>query len=383
MIDLDAQLKPTVDSIGTKTDHIGYLRDRYPQEPYRLWAAMLGASLAEASAGDMVSRLKGVANPPLDMRRMEDLTAPLQRMDETLREMGLADVANTDLARIRMQAAIFGLHAARLDMRQYSDYHTAVLDVMLAKLGLVEDFGRLTGSERELVLTRLLAAPIPDLSMLEDLPSEAREIIALFQILKRAVDFYGHELIGPYIVSMTRGPEDILAPLLLAYWFGLSLQSEGETEGLTFAPLFETRADLKAAPEVMSRLFSHPRYALHLERLQRKQTIMIGYSDSNKDAGYLAANWELYQAQESLAGCCHNAGVVLTLFHGRGGTIARGGGPANRAILSQPPGSVGGRIRVTEQGEVIDERYAHPAIARRHLEQVVHSVIDGQCAREI
>jgi phosphoenolpyruvate carboxylase len=125
----------------------------------------------------------------------------------------------------------------------------------------------------------------------------------------------------------------------------------------------------------MTRLFAHPIYAQHLERAQNQQTIMIGYSDSNKDAGYLAANWELYQAQESLAQTCREAGVILTLFHGRGGTIARGGGPANRAILSQPPGSVNGRIRITEQGEVIDERYANAAIARRHLEQVVHSVL--------
>jgi phosphoenolpyruvate carboxylase len=125
----------------------------------------------------------------------------------------------------------------------------------------------------------------------------------------------------------------------------------------------------------MARLFENPMYARHLQPLNNEQTIMIGYSDSNKDAGYLAANWELYQAQESLAKISRDAGVVLTLFHGRGGTIARGGGPANRAILSQPPGSVNGRIRITEQGEVIDERYANPAIARRHLEQVVHSVM--------
>ncbi len=375
LIDVTSHFKPSLDNIGAKTNHIDYLRDRYPQEPFRLWAAMLGASLAEASAGDMVSRLNGLANPPLEMRRMANLIAPLQQMDAALKELGLADVAATDLARMRTQADIFGLHAARLDIRQYSDYHTAVLDEMLAKLGLVESFGGLTGSERALVLAELLAAPIPDLDTLQDLSSAAIETISLFQILKRAIDFYGRELIGPYIVSMTRGPEDILAPLLLAYWFGLALQPDDENEGLAFAPLFETRADLKAAPVVMSSLFSHPQYALHLDRLQREQTIMIGYSDSNKDAGYLAANWELYQAQESLAACCRNADVVLTLFHGRGGTIARGGGPANRAILSQPPGSVAGRIRVTEQGEVIDERYAHPAIARRHLEQVVHSVL--------
>jgi phosphoenolpyruvate carboxylase len=375
LVDIDERLKPSPGSIGANTDHIAYLRDRYPREPFRLWAAMLGSALADASAGDMVSRLKGLVNPPLALRRMQDLTAPLEQMDTALKELGLADVAKTDLARIRTQAGIFGLHAARLDIRQYSDFHTAVLGEILAKLGLVQDFGQLNGSEREQELTALLAAPVPDLNSLVDLSTEAGETVVLFQMLKRAVDFYGHELIGPYIVSMTRGPEDILAPLLLAYWFGLSLCPEGESEGLTFAPLFETRADLKAAPEVMSRLFSHPQYALHLDRLQRKQTIMIGYSDSNKDAGYLAANWELYQAQESLAAGCHNADVLLTLFHGRGGTIARGGGPANRAILAQPPGSVGGRIRVTEQGEVIDERYANPAIARRHLEQVVHSVL--------
>nr|MBP6788749.1 phosphoenolpyruvate carboxylase [Promineifilum sp.] len=144
---------------------------------------------------------------------------------------------------------------------------------------------------------------------------------------------------------------------------------------LTFAPLFETRADLRAAPEVMTALFDHPGYAPHLARAGRRQTIMIGYSDSNKDAGYLAANWELYQGQDTLARTCADHDVVMTLFHGRGGTIARGGGPANRAILAQPPGSVDGRIRITEQGEVIADRYGHPAIAGRHLQQVVHAVL--------
>jgi phosphoenolpyruvate carboxylase len=125
----------------------------------------------------------------------------------------------------------------------------------------------------------------------------------------------------------------------------------------------------------MTALFAHPGYAPHLARAGRRQTIMIGYSDSNKDAGYLAANWELYQAQEALAATCRAQDVVMTLFHGRGGTIARGGGPANRAVLAQPPGSVAGRIRITEQGEVITDRYSHPAIAERHLQQVVHAVL--------
>ncbi|MFQ5420957.1 MAG: phosphoenolpyruvate carboxylase, partial [Anaerolineae bacterium] len=163
--------------------------------------------------------------------------------------------------------------------------------------------------------------------------------------------------------------------LLLAHWHGICHLPEDEHEGLAIAPLFETRQDLRLAPQVMAELFTHPAYGRHLARLDKAQTIMIGYSDSNKDAGYLAANWELYQAQEALAATCRQHGVRLTLFHGRGGTIARGGGPANRAILAQPPGSVDGRIRITEQGEVIEERYGHPAVARRHLEQVTHAVL--------
>ncbi len=193
--------------------------------------------------------------------------------------------------------------------------------------------------------------------------------------MQRAVSFYGSELLGPYIISMSHGPEDILAPLLLARWHGICLNADTEADGLMFAPLFETREDLRAAPEVMTTLFTHPVYAAHLARVGNQQTIMIGYSDSNKDAGYLAANWELYQAQEAMAAVCRSHKVKMTLFHGRGGTVARGGGPTNRAILAQPPGSINGRIRITEQGEVIDENYGHPAIARRHLEQVVHAVL--------
>jgi len=306
---------------------------------------------------------------------MADLQEPLALMDASLRADGLADLANADLARLCYQAQVFGLHTARLDIRQYSEYNTAVLDELFRKLNLLTGFGQMTGTERAAALTRLLAAPIPNLSALEDLSDKAAETLELFQVLQRAIDFYGPELIGPYIVSMTHGPEDILAPLLLARWHGLCLTENGTREGLTFAPLFETREDLRAAPEVMTALFVHPAYAPHLARVGRQQTIMIGYSDSNKDAGYLAANWELYQAQETLAATCREHEVVMMLFHGRGGTIARGGGPTNRAILAQPPGSVNGRIRITEQGEVIDENYGHPAIARRHLEQMVHAVL--------
>ena len=362
-------------AVQDKSEHLAFLKKRYPNEPYRLWAAALAEDLAAAEAGDMVARLKGQANPPLSLKSMRDLLEPLDLMDKTLRESKLDDLAADQLAHMRRQAQVFGLHVARLDIRQYSDFNTAVLHEILQKLGLHNDFDQREPSERAKILSTLLAGPNPDLSQLSELSPDAEETLALFQILYRAFDFYGSELIGPYIVSMTHGPEDILAPLLLAKWHGLCLDPKREDEGMTFVPLFETREDLRKAPDVMAELFDHPAYAPHLARVNREQTIMIGYSDSNKDAGYMAANWELYQAQEVLAKACVDHDVEIMLFHGRGGTIARGGGPANRAILAQPPGSVNGRIRITEQGEVIDERYGHPSVARRHLEQVVHATL--------
>ncbi|KAA3661088.1 MAG: phosphoenolpyruvate carboxylase [Chloroflexi bacterium] len=377
LVDIQAEFKEAVRAVGLESDHLQFLKGRYPHEPYRLWAAALAEELGAAAAGKMVERLKGISNPPLALKSMDDLLEPLNLMNETLRQSNLRDLAKDTLGQMRYQGQVFGLHVARLDIRQYSDYNTAVLDELFRLLGRHEQFGELTGTERAEVLSEQLAAPAPDLSQLNHkaLTPETAETLDLFQILFRAFDFYGRELIGPYIVSMTHGPEDILAPLLLAKWHGLCLDPNREQEGLTFVPLFETREDLRAAPSVLSDLFNHPAYNPHLERVNREQIIMIGYSDSNKDAGYMAANWELYQAQDVIAEACKQYLVRWTLFHGRGGTIARGGGPANRAIIAQPPGSVSGRIRITEQGEVIDERYGHPAVARRHLEQVVHAVL--------
>ena len=375
LVDFDSQMLEVLGTIDKRSEHVEFLYNRYPHEPYRLWAAILGADLAEASSGDMVSRLLGISNPPLRIRRRSDLVEPLDLMDRVLLSQGLEDIAKTDLKRVRYQAEIFGLHMARLDLRQLSDYNERVLDELFKKLGLTAAYMDMDGHGQTEFLTGLFDNPVPDLGKLEDLSPEAMETRTLFQILKRASDFYGSEIFGPYVVSMTQGPEDVLGALLLAYWHGLCLQADGGPESFSVSPLFETRTDLDSAADIMRSLYAHPVYGEHLERNGCSQVIMIGYSDSNKDAGYLAASWELYQAQEALARCSRESGVKLTLFHGRGGTIARGGGPANRAIQAQPPGSVGGRIRITEQGEVIDERYGHAAIARRHLEQVVHAVL--------
>lgn len=358
------------------SSHVAYLAGRYPLEPYRIWTAGLVAALAETATDKVMDRLAGrpAGSPPL--RHTADLLEPLDLMNTALHQDGVAAIAESDLKRLRHQARVFGLHVARLDIRQYSAYNVAVLDELFRRLDYTEGYAKLDPVGRTDLLGRLLAQHPPNLALLEGLSPETTETLELFGLLRRIVDIYGPESLGPYIVSMTHGPDDILAPLLLAYWHGLCLQP-GKPERLTFAPLFETQADLRAAPAVMEGLFTQPAYARHLQAVERQQIIMIGYSDSNKDAGYVAAKWELFQAQEVMAEACRRHEVRPTLFHGRGGTIARGGGPANRSIRAQPAGTIEGRLRVTEQGEVIHEHYSHPVIARRHLEQVVHAVLVG------
>ena len=196
--------------------------------------------------------------------------------------------------------------------------------------------------------------------------------MALFRLIRQAHERIAPQAIGAYIISMTTSVSHVLEVLLLAKDAGLFGR-------IDIAPLFETIDDLVRAPNVMRALFESPIYRKHLAQRDNCQEIMIGYSDSNKDGGYLRSSWSLYQAQERLAQICSAYDVKLTLFHGRGGSIGRGGGPANRAILAQPPGSVQGRIKLTEQGEVISARYSNRAIAKRHLEQLVNAVLIASC----
>lgn len=380
-LSLSQRLSPVSEGMGEAVDEggdsarVAWLRQRYPQERYRIHTSLLREELDEALGEDVVARLQGAGGERPSLQTAEDLLAHLVRMDGSLRAGGAEVIARGQVRPFIDQARVFGVHGAQLDIRQLSDVHVAVLTELCAKLGLHDDYAGLVPAERVGLLTGLLQEPVPDLAGLTGLSARTAECLALFDVLSRAVAEYGRELIGPYIISMSRTADDVLAVLLLARWAGLCLREDGGAEGLAIAPLFETRDDLDRANGVMAELFTHPVYAEHLARLGRSQVIMVGYSDSNKDAGFLAARWELFQAQERLAQVCAEHDVVLTFFHGRGGTVARGGGPLNRAVLAQPAGTVGGRLRVTEQGEVIDDRYGHPAIARRHLEQVVHSVL--------
>ncbi len=362
---------------GKSTRRLEWLKQRYPQEPYRIYASLLAEELRQASEEDQVKRrLLGEGVGPLpSLRTREHLINQLNMFSDSLEKSGAKNIVNNEIKPFLNQVKIFGLHAAGLDIRQFSDVHTAVLTELCRYFAYHDNYGGLDSAERTTLLTHLLEQPLPDLQNAKGLSAQTAETLTLFKTLARAVKYYGADLIGPYIISMTRGVDDVLAVLILARWVGLCLRPDNLEEGLSITPLFETREDLDNAAGVMTALFEHPVYGRHLRALDNEQIIMIGYSDSNKDAGYLAANWELFQAQEKLVKVCEKHHVTLTLFHGRGGTVARGGGPISRIIRAQPAGSVNGRIRITEQGEIIEERYGNPAIARRHLEQVAHTVL--------
>jgi phosphoenolpyruvate carboxylase len=346
--------------------HVAYLEQRYAHEPYRLVFSLLAADLEAASQEDMTARL--LEDTPHRARLTAgEIAHVLDLAAGALPEALAAD----HLQALRAQLDTFGLQAARLDVREDSGRLAMAAGRALDGLGIVSDFERRDDAERTSLLVRLLAEepPAPDrLAAGLDTEAAAAETWGLVRLLGRAARVYGPASLGPFVVSMTRGAADILTVLLLARW-------AGGVPGLAVVPLFETLADLDAAPRIMAELFSLPAYAAHLQAGGGQQMVMIGYSDSNKDCGYLAANWALYRAQAAIAQVCDAHGVALTLFHGRGGSVARGGGPAGRAIRAQPPGTVRGRFRVTEQGETIASRYADQDLAHRHLEQIVSAVL--------
>jgi phosphoenolpyruvate carboxylase len=347
--------------------HVAYLEQRYAQEPYRLALSLLAADLDAASQDDMTARL--LEDTPHRARlTAEELQQVLELVDGALPEA----LATDRLRAIRRQLESFGLHTARLDVREDSGRLAEAVGRALDGLGVVKDFERRDDADRSAVLVRLLMdeppRPAALASVVSGMEARSAETWRLFRLLARASRLYGRASLGPVVVSMTRGAADVLAVLVLARW-------AGGIPGLMVVPLFETLADLDAAPRIMAELFSLPTYAANVRACGGEQMVMIGYSDSNKDCGYLAASWALYRAQESIAQVCDAHRVALTLFHGRGGSVARGGGPAGRAIRAQPPGTVHGRFRVTEQGETIASRYADHDLAHRHLEQIVSAVL--------
>jgi phosphoenolpyruvate carboxylase len=373
-------MKALMEKLDNTSQHVRMIAGRYPNEPYRLMMAALRGQLQETQENTRRHSLYPFAQNTNSLAMSHSLSLPLplptmltsedvdDRLDivtDSLRKGRAGALADGELATLRSQVNVFGLHWARLDLRQHSAWHEQAMAEILSKAGACENYPELDEEAKVAVLTDQLAQP--GYSMLDRaLSSETLRVTEPIQLAREAIARYGRSALGVYIISMTDGLSDVLEVMLFMRWCGCDLP---------IVPLFETRDDLKNAPAILRRMFTHEAYRDYLKSQNNEQIIMLGYSDSNKDCGYITANWELYNAQETIAAVCREHDIIFTLFHGRGGTVARGGGPAAKAILAQPAGMAHGRIRLTEQGEVLSTRYQDPDLARRHLEQLTYGVL--------
>ena len=359
------------------------------REPYRELLRDLRDRL-RATVGYLERRLDGRLDPDdtpqvdgvAALCALDDLRAPLQMCWESLHATGAGAVAEGRLRRLLWRVEAFGLFLLRLDIRQESDQHTATLSAITRAVGL-GDYAAWPEGRRAAFLAEELASPRPlvppELWRADaDLEPAVRDVMQTLAMVARQ----GEGALGAYVISMATAPSDVLAVALLQQEarrvFRPAPGDGRQAPPLRVAPLFETLADLDGAGASMRSLLAIPWYRRHLAEVHDDhQEIMIGYSDSAKDAGRLAAAWALYRGQEDVVSACGEAGVRVTLFHGRGGTVGRGGGPTHKAILAQPPGSVAGRIRVTEQGEMIQAKFGLPRLAVRNLELYTTAVLEA------
>ena len=305
-----------------------------------------------------------------------EMVEDLSIIDRSLRSHKGALQANGLLKDLLRNVETFGFHLAALDIRQHRDVHTAAIAEILSQRDI--SYTALGPDEREETLTReIMKAGVPTFEE-SKLSQQSAEVLATLRKMKRAQTEIDDHAIGSYIISMTESAADILEVLYLMKSTGLFAAGFGEMRSaVDIVPLFETTTDLTAAPGIMERLYRNEAYRAHLDARQRRQEIMIGYSDSTKEGGIVGSHWALYKAQRLLTKTSQLAGVDWLFFHGRGGTVGRGGGPEYEAILSQPAHSLNGKIKITEQGEVISLKYAHPAIAQRSLELTTSAMIMG------
>jgi phosphoenolpyruvate carboxylase len=346
-------------------------------EPYRRALIGIYARLA-ATARDL-----GATNP---LRKEvghadayggpAEFQAELQVLADSLTHNHGAILIKPRLAGLLRAAAIFGFHLASLDMRQSSDIHERVLAELFKRGGVEPDYAALDEAAKvklllaEIAHPRLLYTPYAEYS--DETQSELGVLRMAREIRKR----YGTRAIRNYIISHTETVSDLLEVLLLQKETGLLRPGEKECDVMVI-PLFETIPDLQRASEIMGEWMAIPGVKELIAQQGSLQEVMLGYSDSNKDGGFLTSNWELYQAELKLVKVFADAGVKLRLFHGRGGTVGRGGGPSYEAILAQPPGTVNGQIRLTEQGEIISSKFANPEIGRRNLELLVAATLEA------
>ncbi|MBI1889613.1 MAG: phosphoenolpyruvate carboxylase [Burkholderiales bacterium] len=370
LVDVSQELQALADASPDTSSH-------RMDEPYRRALVGMYARLAATArllgATAILRREVGHAE---HYASSAEFTLDLQILIDSLNAHHSHVLVKPRLAALKRASEIFGFHLATLDMRQSSDVHERVLTELFVKSRVQENYPGLTEDDKiklllaELTQPRLLYSPYLEYS---------KETTSELAVLRTARDIrtrYGERAIRNYIISHTESVSDLLEVLLLQKETGL-LHADDMRMELMVIPLFETIPDLRRAPDIMERWMTLPPVRRLITRQDDLQEVMLGYSDSNKDGGFLTSNWELYKAETRLVELFKRAGITLRLFHGRGGTVGRGGGPSYEAILAQPPGTVNGQIRLTEQGEIIASKFSNAEIGRRNLELLVAATMEA------
>jgi phosphoenolpyruvate carboxylase len=365
--------------------------DRSPHridEPYR--RALIGvyarmAATARERLGEGVVATRTASRDAQPYADADEFVRDLDVLIESLAQHHGESLATPRLSPLVRAAEVFGFHLASIDLRQSSDVHEAVIAELLQRAGVVEDYAALPEADKLQVLLAELAQPRLLRSPYVDYSDRVKSELGVLEAARITREKFGLRAVRNYIISHTETVSDLIEVMLLQKETGLLQGLLGAAHaparaGLMVIPLFETIPDLRNAPHIMRDLMALPGIEAIIEHQGNEQEVMLGYSDSNKDGGFLTSNWELYRAELALVSLFNERGVTLRLFHGRGGTVGRGGGPTYQAILSQPPGTVDGQIRLTEQGEVIASKFGNPEIGRRNLETVVAATLEASLA---
>ena len=354
--------------------------DPHPQradEPYRRALTGLYARIAATARElDHLEAMRHAVGEAAPYASPGEFAADLDTIHRSLCEHNSTLLARGRLRHLRRAVGVFGFHLASVDLRQNSEVHERVVSELFAAARPGVDYRALDEEARVALLTGELATARLLSSPFVDYPDETRGELEICRAAAEVRRRYGDASIVNYVISKTDGVSDVLEVALLLREAGLLRPHEDRLD-LNIVPLFETITDLRNAGEVMDRLLSLPCYARFLPSRDGTHEVMLGYSDSNKDGGFLTSGWELFKAERALVEVFARHGVRLRLFHGRGGSVGRGGGPTYQAVLAQPAGAVQGQIRVTEQGEVIAAKYGNPDIGRRNLETLVAATLEA------
>lgn len=355
---------------------VGKEEDTYMQ-PEEIWPVT--SEVYRRKFAVILKRLSETGISDAGYEHSEELEADLDTIKQSVEKHQPSHHRLKMIRKLIRQVQLFGFHLASLDIRNHSGEHEPALAEVLRAVHITDDYAGLEEAEKTAVLEKVLNDPRPLLLSKDSYSKETQEVLKVFTMIKQAHEEFGPRSIEVYLISMAESASDILEVLVLAKEAGIYAQLPDGTirSGLHVAPLLETIDDLVAGPAIMKQMFEMDVYRRHLEVRGNHQEVMLGYSDGSKDGGTMTANWKLFKAQQEIHDVAKDYDIGLKFFHGRGGSLGRGGGPLNRSILSQPAETLGDGVKITEQGEVLSSRYLLEDIAYRSLEQGASALLES------